>query len=97
MTAQAFRPLADAFDTKANDLRNAQEAKSDELARRRDSRAARVFQARSRSIMGDYMVERGAVASARQMHGHRRRLGSIDITTEVIARIDERLGDGSRT
>lgn len=93
MTALEFRPLADAFDKKANDLRKAQDAKSTDLAKSRDVDRQAFFQAVG-PILGDYMVERGAVAildkSAIVVS-----LGSIDITTEVIALIDARLGDGS--
>lgn len=93
MTAEEFRPLGDAFDKKANDLRKAQDAKSTDLAKSRDADRQAFFQAVA-PILGDYMVERGAVAildkSAIVVS-----LGSIDITKEVIARIDERLGDGT--
>ncbi|MDB5657569.1 MAG: outer rane chaperone Skp [Cypionkella sp.] len=93
MTAQDFRPLAEAFDNKANGLRNAQDAKSKRLSESRDADRQAFFQAVA-PVLGDYMVERGAVAildkSAIVVS-----LGSIDITKEVVARIDERLGDGS--
>ena len=94
MTAQEFRPLAEAFDNKANELRTAQDIKSTELAKSRDADRQAFFQAVA-PILGDYMVERGAVAildkSAIVVS-----LGAIDITKEVIARIDSRLGDGSK-
>lgn len=94
MTAQNFRPLAEAFDNKANELRKAQDVKSSELAKSRDADRQAFFQAVA-PILGDYMVERGAVAildkSAIVVS-----LGAIDITKEVIARIDARLGDGSK-
>lgn len=94
MTAQDFRPLAEAFDNKANELRKAQDVKSNALAKSRDSDRQAFFQAVA-PILGDYMVERGAVAildkSAIVVS-----LGSIDITKEVITRIDTRLGDGSK-
>ncbi|MES2434525.1 MAG: OmpH family outer membrane protein [Pseudomonadota bacterium] len=94
MSAQDFRPLAEAFDNKANELRKAQDAKSTDLAKSRDVDRQAFFQAVA-PILGDYMVERGAVAildkSAIVVS-----LGAIDITKEVITRIDERLGDGSK-
>ena len=94
MTAQDFRPLAESFDNKATELRKAQEVKSTELANSRDADRQAFFQAVA-PILGDYMVERGAVAildkSAIVVS-----LGAIDITKEVIARIDTRLGDGSK-
>ncbi len=93
MPPAEFRVLADAFDKKANELRDAQEAKSRELTRRRDSDRAWFFQ-NIAPILGDYMVERGAVAildkSAVVVS-----LGTIDITDGAIQRIDEKLGDGS--
>ena len=94
MTAQDFRPLAEAFDNKANALRTAQDVKSNSLAKSRDADRQAFFQAVA-PILGDYMVERGAVAildkSAIVVS-----LGAIDITKEVITRIDTRLGDGSK-
>jgi Skp family chaperone for outer membrane proteins len=93
MEPAAFGVLADAFDKKANELRDAQEAKSRDLTRRRDGDRAWFFQ-NIAPILGDYMVERGAVAildkSAVVVS-----LGSIDITTGAIQRIDEKIGDGS--
>lgn len=93
MTAEAFRPLAEAFDKKANELRNAQEVKSRELTRNRDEKRQTFFQ-NVAPILGDYMVERGAVAIL-DKGAIVVSLGSIDITDAVIARIDETLGDGS--
>ena len=94
MDAASFRPLAEAFDKKANELRAAQDVKARDLTLRRDQNRQTFFQ-NIAPILGDYMVERGAVAildkSAIIVS-----LGSIDITAEVIARIDERLGDGSK-
>ena len=94
MTAQAFRPLAEAFDKKANELRSAQDTKSSALSKSRDADRQAFFQAVA-PILGDYMVERGAVAildkSAIVVS-----LGAIDITKEVIIRIDTKLGDGSK-
>lgn len=94
MTSQEFRPLAEAFDKKANALRRTQDGKSGDLAKSRDMDRQAFFQAVA-PILGDYMVERGAVAildkSAIVVS-----LGAIDITKEVITRIDTRLGDGSK-
>ena len=93
MTAQDFHPLGDAFDKKANELRNAQDVKGHALGLRREE-DQQAFVKAVRPILGDYMVERGAVAILDQS-AIVVSLGSIDITAEVIARIDERLGDGS--
>ena len=92
MKPEEFRPLAEAFDTKANGLRNAQEAKSRDLARVRDERRQTFFRAIG-PIIGDYMVERGAVAVLDKA-SIIVSLGSIDITLGVIERIDTQLGKG---
>ena len=94
MDAAGFRPLAEAFDKKANDLRRAQDVKSRDLTRRRDEDRQNFFAAIA-PILGDYMVERGAVAILDKA-AIVVSLGSIDITEGAIARIDERLGDGSK-
>lgn len=92
MKPEDFRPLADAFDVKANDLRSAQEAKSRELVRLRETQRQDFFR-NIGPIIGDYMVERGAVAVLDKSTVIVS-LGSIDVTEAVIALIDERLGDG---
>ena len=92
LSPQVFRPLADAFDVKANDLRNAQDAKSRELSRLRDQQRRDFFSGVG-PIIGDYMVERGAVAVL-EKSSVIVSLGSVDITQEIVARIDQRLGDG---
>jgi Skp family chaperone for outer membrane proteins len=93
MDGAQFRPLAEAFDKKANELRSAQQAKLGDLTKRREAEQLQFFQS-ILPILGDYMVQRGAVAiidkSAVVLS-----LGSIDITDGVIAQIDEKLGDGS--
>ncbi len=92
MAPEEFRPLADAFDVKANGLRSAQEAKSRDLSRLREQQRQDFFNTIG-PIIGDYMVARGAVAVLDKA-GVIVSLGSIDITKEVIAQIDARLGDG---
>jgi Skp family chaperone for outer membrane proteins len=89
---EEFRPLADAFDVKANDLRNAQEAKSRELVRLRETQRQDFFR-NIGPIIGDYMLQRGAVAVLDKSTVIVS-LGSIDVTAEVISLIDARLGDG---
>lgn len=92
LSPEAFRPLADAFDVKANELRKAQDAKSRELSRLRDQQRQDFFNSIG-PIIGDYMVERGAVAVL-DKSSVIVSLGSVDITKEIVARIDQRLGDG---
>jgi Skp family chaperone for outer membrane proteins len=93
MDAASFRPLAEAFDKKANDLRAAQDAKFSDLTKRRDERRQKFF-IEIKDIIGKAMVAHGAVV-ALDNSATLVRLASVDITAEVIARIDEQLGDGS--
>lgn len=93
LAAEDFRPLAEAFDKKANELRNAQDAKSRDLTRKHDE-ARRTFFQNVAPILGDYMVERGAVAILDKA-AIVVSLGSVDITAAAIERIDAQLGDGS--
>ncbi len=87
-----FRALADAFDNKVEALRTAQDAKSAAFIARRDGARQQFFQ-KVAPMIGDYMVEQGASAIVNQA-AIVVSLGAIDITDEVIARIDELLGDG---
>lgn len=93
MPLQEFRALADAFDNKVEALRTAQDAKSDAYIARRDSAQQQFFQTVA-PMIGDYMVTLGASAIINQA-AIVVSLGAIDITDEVIAQIDAKLGDGS--
>lgn len=93
MPLAEFRALADAFDSKVEALRKAQDAKSAAFLARRDTAQQQFFQTVA-PMIGDYMVERGASAIVSQA-AIVVSLGAIDITDEVIARIDEKLGDGA--
>jgi Skp family chaperone for outer membrane proteins len=94
MDSASFRLLAEAFDKKANDLRTAQDVKSRNLTKRREERLQKFFYD-IKDLIGETMIARGAVvtlkSSATVMS-----LSSIDITAEVIALIDQQLGDGSK-
>lgn len=94
LDAASFRPLAAAFDKKANDLRSAQDAKALDLTNRRDARRQKFF-TQIKDIIGKTMIDHGAVV-ALENSATVVRLASVDITAEVIARIDEQLGDGSK-
>ncbi len=91
-TPEAFRPLADEFDRRVEELRQAQDAKSRSLTRSRDSEQQRFFEA-AVPILGNLMVELGAVAiidrSAIILS-----FDQIDVTDQAIVRLDEALGDG---
>ncbi len=93
MTPEAFRPLAEAFDKKVESLRSAQDAKARAFGQRRDDGRKRFIQAVG-PIMGDYMVQQGAFAIVDRA-AIVVSLGAIDITEEVLAAIDAKLGDGS--
>lgn len=88
-----FRVLADAFDTKVKSLRAAQDAKSVAFSAKRDAEQQR-FVRTVGPIIGDYMVAQGAVAIVNKA-AIVVSLGAVDITDEVIAKIDEKLGDGA--
>ena len=93
MPLEEFRALADAFDNKVEALRTAQDAKSAAFIAKRENAQQQFFQTVA-PMIGDYMVEQGASAIVSQA-AIVVSLGAIDITDEVIARIDEKLGDGS--
>lgn len=93
MPLAEFRTLADAFDAKVRALRTAQDAKSEAFLAKREAAQQQFFQTVA-PLIGDYMVERGASAIVSQA-AIVVSLGAIDITDEVIARIDAKLGDGS--
>jgi len=88
-----FRPLADAFDTKVEGIRAAQEAKARDLIRRNEDEKKRFFDT-AIPVLAQLMTEMGAVAildkAAIVLSFDR-----IDITDQAIARIDAVLGDGS--
>ena len=81
-----FRALADAFDTKVQGIRAAQDAKARELQRLRDEER-QAFLRRITPILAEIVRERGAVAVL-----DRRSVfisaESIDITEEAITRIN---------
>lgn len=93
VTPQAFAPLAAAFDAKVQRLRTEREAAADDLRAREVAGRQRFFEAAAQ-VIGDYMVERGAVAiidkSAIIVS-----LSSLDVTDDVVARLDAVLGDGA--
>ena len=95
MDADAFRILADAFDTKVQGIRAEQDAKTRELQRMRD-RERQSFLRRISPILGEIVRDRGAVAVL-----DRRSVflsaDSIDITQEAIDRINAAFENGTVT
>ncbi|TGD45222.1 OmpH family outer membrane protein [Pseudotabrizicola sediminis] len=90
----SFRDLAREFDTRVEDLRVAQEAKSRALTRMRDAEQQRFFFEAAAPVLAELMQDLGAVAiidrSVVILSFDR-----IDITEQAIARLDARLGDGA--
>lgn len=92
LPAEEFKRLAAAFDTKAEQIRAAQAAKSRAIAARRDSEQQRFLEA-AVPVLGALMRERGAAAIF-DKNLIVLSLRGIDITDAAIARIDEVLGSG---
>lgn len=92
MPAEEFAPLAIAFDEKAQRLR-VQNADAIEVVRRKEQEGRQKFIAAALQVVGDYMVERGAVAIIDKGAVIVSLLG-LDVTDEVVARIDAVLGNG---
>jgi Skp family chaperone for outer membrane proteins len=92
MSAEAFRALADAFDTKVQRIRTEQTAKARALGERTEQ-AQRQFIEAARPVLEQMMVDAGAVViiDPRSVVMSR---AAIDVTDEAIRRINTNLGDG---
>lgn len=88
-----FRRLAEAFDKKATEIRRDRAQAVQQLNARADADRTAFYQA-ALPLMGDLMQQRGAVAvlDRRTVFVS---LDAIDITSELIGRLDEALGDGA--
>lgn len=88
-----FAPLSEAFNTKVEGIRKAQDAKSKDIDSRFDAQQQRFYKAAG-PILAQIMAEHGAVAiiSKRAVLVG---FDNIDITTEAIGRLDAVLGEGS--
>lgn len=88
-----FRRLAEAFDARATAIRRDRAQAVQQLNARVEADRAAFYQA-ALPVMGDLMQQRGAVAvlDRRTVFVS---LDAIDITTELIERVDRDLGDGS--
>ena len=93
LPAADFQTLAREFDTRVEELRVAQEAKSRALTRSGEAQQQQFFAA-AVPVLAGLMQDLGAVAiidrSAVILSFDR-----IDITAQAIARLDAELGDGS--
>jgi Skp family chaperone for outer membrane proteins len=93
MNAEAFRALADAFDTKVQRIRNEQTAKARALGQRTEE-AQRQFIDVARPVLEQLMLEAGAVVLI-DPRSVVMSLNAIDVTDEAIRRINAAIGDGS--
>jgi Skp family chaperone for outer membrane proteins len=93
MSQAEFAPLAAAFDEKVRKLRAENAAAADSL-RQKEQEGRQEFIATAAQIIGDYMVERGAVAIIDKDSVIVSLLG-LDVTDEVVERIDTALGAGA--
>ena len=90
MDPQAFREAAEEFDARVQGIRRSRDAA---IAAFEDERqkAPALFLDQVRNILGQLMVERGAVAILNQQIVLLS-LSTIDITDAAVARIDQELG-----
>lgn len=92
MTPEAFRALAEAFDTKVTRIRSEQGAKARALQIRSDQ-ARRQFLGVVGSILESLMQEAGAavILEQRSVFFSAR---AVDVTSAAVARLDAAIGDG---
>ena len=95
LPSEEFRALAQEFDTRVEELRVAQEAKSRALERSRDLEQQRFFEA-AVPVLGGLMQDLGAVAII-DRNAVILSFDRIDITAQAIARLNAELGDGGVT
>ncbi|MFM2355462.1 MAG: hypothetical protein RLZZ528_1198 [Pseudomonadota bacterium] len=88
-----FRQEADAFDEKVTGIRAAQEAKSREIAGRHENEEQAFLDA-ALPVIGEVLRARGAVVVIDRAMVFVS-ANSIDVTDELIQRIDATLGDGT--
>lgn len=95
MNPEAFRALADAFDTKVQRIRTEQVAKARALGERTEE-AQRAFLDTARPVLEQLMVDAGAVViiDPRSVVMSR---AAIDVTEEATRRINAIIGDGTQT
>lgn len=89
---EEFRKAADAFDAKVTEIRQAQDAKVREIGRLQETERQR-FYAAAFPVIREVIQKRGAVAvlDSRAIF---LAADAIDVTDELISRIDSELGAG---
>ncbi|MDK3072541.1 OmpH family outer membrane protein [Sedimentitalea sp. JM2-8] len=95
MAPDAFRALADAFDTKVQDIRRRQDAKARALVQFQEDEQVRFLQA-ARPVLVELMRESGAGAILERSSVFLS-ANAIDITELAITRLDEVLGEAPPT
>lgn len=95
LDAAAFRVLANEFDEKVQRIRTEQAAKARALGERSET-AQRAFLDTARPVLEQFMLDAGAVViiDPRSVVMSR---AAIDVTDEVIRRVNTIIGDGSDT
>lgn len=92
LSSDEFRALAQEFDSRVEELRKAQDAKSRVLTRRRDEDQQRFFEAIV-PVLGQLMADIGAVAILDRT-AVILTFDTLDITALAVARLDATLGEG---
>ena len=90
---EEFRILAEAFDTRVEGIRAAQDTKARAVSKQADEGRQRFFET-AVPVLAELMAEMGAVAIL-DKDAIVLSFDKIDITDRAIARIDAVLGDGS--
>lgn len=92
MAPEAFRELADAFDTKVEQIRGEQNAKLRVLTQRREN-ARRVFFSAATPVLESVMADAGAavILEGRNIFMS---AGAIDVTQLVVDRLNAEIGEG---
>lgn len=92
LSPREFTERADAFDARVEEIRQTQDAKAREIARRREI-ARTDFLRNVLPVLSAIMRERGAVAilNAQAIFLS---FDTIDITASAIERVDQRIGEG---
>ena len=94
MAAEDFRKLADDFDKRVTEIRQAQDGKARELTRHRDEDRQAFYDA-ALPVMGEVMDARGAVAIL-DKRAVFLSATAIDVTDAVRERLDKELGAGPK-
>lgn len=94
MPVEEFREAADDFDDKVTEIRQTQDAKARAIGQMQDAERQRFFAA-AFPALSEVLRRRGAVAvlDSRAIF---LAADVIDVTDELIAEIDESIGDGAR-